>query len=161
MLDPESFFVVQWTFIDRFDYSDPQGWHFNQGQNDFLTLRPGDQSMQAEFYFQHLHSEFRDKLSTLIYIKTALDLLKEKNCKFLMTCLDNLVWSNVYHSSPALEHWQKSIIPELRLFAGMDFLTWSRSKNFAVGKTGHPTEDAHKAACELMRPVTDAILRIA
>jgi hypothetical protein len=156
--DPECFFVIQWTYIDRFDYSDPAGHHFNQGANDWATILPTGRSQQSNFYFQHLHSEYRDKLTSLIYMKTALDLLQANQCRFLMTCLDPLVFCDRCHVSNAMIQWQDRVRPHMHFFEDQNFLDWSNHKSFPLGQTGHPIESAHQAAADLMVPVIDAIL---
>ena len=156
--DPEDFFVIQWTYIDRFDYCDPDGLYMSTGSNDFLTLRPGDTSSQADFYFRNLHSEYRDKLTNILYIKTALDLLLEKHCRFVMTCLDDLVWCDRYHTSAAIRGWQHYIKPYVNFFAGRNFLDWSQYRGYAISSAGHPLQQAHEAAAQLMSPSIDAIL---
>lgn len=157
-LDPTKFFVIQWTYIDRFDYCDPAGRYMSHGENDFLTLLPGESSPAADFYFRNLHSEYRDKLTNIIYIKTALDMLLAKNCKFLMTCLDDLVWCDKYHTSVAMRDWQKQIRSHCTFLEGTNFLDWSRQKSYSISAAGHPLAQAHQAAADLMAPAIDAIL---
>lgn len=157
--DPGSLFVIQWTYIDRFDYSDPNGVHFNKAIiNDWLTIRPASETPQSEFFFREIHSEYRDKLTNLIYMKMAIDLLRENNCKFFMTCLDKLVLCSEYHVSHCMKEWQKYLLSNMVFFEGKDFLSWSNHQRFPTGKTSHPLEEAHAAASDLMAPVIDAIL---
>jgi hypothetical protein len=40
----------------------------------------------------------------------------------------------------------------------MDFLTWSKQKGHAITSIGHPLEEAHAAAADLMQPVIESIL---
>jgi len=155
---PQSLFVIQWTYIDRLDYSDRDGHHFNKGTNDWSTILPGSDSLQSDFFFREIHSEYRDKLTSLIYIKSAIDLLRENNCKFLMTCIDKTMLCDKYHTTAVMQRWQRHLRSNLFFFEEQDFLQWSRRKGFPTGKTGHPLEQAHVAAAELMTPVIDAIL---
>lgn len=157
--DPADLFVIQWTFIDRFDFSDPDGHHFNKGTNDWSTLRSNDESDACDFYFRYLHSEYRDKLTSCLYINTALDMLQEKKCKFLMTSINDLILCDRYHVTDAMTTWQAKIRSNLTWFEGQDFLNWSLRQGFPVGVTGHPLEEAHAAAADLMWPAIDAILR--
>ena len=55
--------VVGWTWTDRFDYNNPNNI------DNWNTVRPGEIDTRAQFYFRDLHSEYRDKLSSLIVIK--------------------------------------------------------------------------------------------
>ena len=157
--DPHALFVIQWTYIDRFDFSDPDGHHYNKGINDWLTILPGTKSTQADFFYRNIQSEYRDKLTALLYIKTAIDLLRENNCRFLMTSIDKLVLCPKYQASDIMKVWQRHLISNLVFFEEHDFLTWSKLKGFAMGVTGDPLEEAHAAAAELMAPAIDAILR--
>lgn len=156
--DPSAVFVVQWTYIDRFDYSDPHGHHFNNGTNDWRAVLPGSGSSLSHMYFGSLHSEYRDKLTALIYVKTAIDLLQHHNCRFVMTYLDPSLMCERWHVSTPMRSWQNHIATYLCDFDGQDFVTWSRQQRYAVGQSGHPLEPAHAAAADLMQPVIESIL---
>lgn len=157
--NPDWFFVIQWTYIDRFDYSDPNGWHFNgDNKNDYLSLLPGNQDVKSSYYFRNLHSEYKDKFTSLTYIKTALDVLIGNKCRFIMTCIDDLLWCDQYNISPVMKDWQEYIQPHISTFEGENFLKWSQQKNFPISSTGHPLEAAHKTAADLMQPIIDNIL---
>jgi hypothetical protein len=156
--DPQALFVIQWTYIDRFDFSARNGCHFNKGHNDWETILPGRDSLQSDFFFREIHSEYRDKLTSLLYTNFAIDLLRENNCKFIMTCIDKTILCDQYHTSAAMQQWQQHLRTNLVFFEGQDFLDWSNCKGFPTGKTDHPLEEAHAAAAKLMIPVIDAIL---
>ena len=156
--DPTDIFVVQWTYIDRFDYSDPNGNHFDLGENDWNSILPGHQTTLSKLYFYSLHSEYRDRLTALIYVKTAIDLLLQFDCRFIMTYLDQILLCDRWHLSPAMRSWQSGIATYLCDFDGQDFVTWSRQQRYAVGQSGHPLEPAHAAAADLMQPIIESIL---
>lgn len=157
--DPERFFVVQWTFIDRFDYSDPDGHHLSaRSTNDYRSALPNTESSIDKFYFKHLHSEFRDKITSLVYIKSALDLLLEKKCKFVMTCLDDLIWCDRYHVTAAMRAWQQYVKSHITFFDNKNFIMWCQDHAFTISDRGHPLEEAHSAGAAIMQPVIDAIL---
>ena len=80
-----AFYVVGWTWIDRFDYAEP-------ANDQWKTIMPVDTDKIASNYYRDLHSQYRDKLTTLIYIKTAIDCLKQKNYPFVMTYMDELIF---------------------------------------------------------------------
>jgi len=157
--NPQHFLVINWTFIDRFDYSHRQGYHFNSGGGDYETLRPSENRPIDLMYYEHLHSEYRDKLTNLIYINTAIDTLLANGSKFLMTAVDDVLWCKRWHSSPLIEQLQHKIRPYIHDFEGRNFLDWSRHRGFDISDSGHPLELAHETAAELMLPVIDAILR--
>ena len=153
-----SLMIINWTMIDRFDYSNPKGMHYHNGDIDYVTLTPGNHNEESEFYFKKIHSEYRDKLTSLLYIKTAIDVLKKRNTRFIMTCLDDLLFCQKWHAPPHVIELQQEIRPHIVDFEGMNFLDWARHKNFAIGPGGHPLDQAHAAAAELMWPAIDAIL---
>jgi hypothetical protein len=156
--DPNDVFIINWTFIDRFDYSDPNGSHFNKGRAEFKTLRPSESDELSSFYFRHLHSDYRDKLTNLIHIKHTIDTLVKHQTKFFMTGLDSVMMDQIWHAPPQVIDLQESIAPYLHYFEGRNFLDWSRHKGFAITPAGHPLEAAHAAAAELMLPKIQQML---
>lgn len=157
--DPEAFFIVQWSYIDRFDYSDRAGHHFANGKNDWLSILPNHDDYLARTYYQDIHSEYRDKLVTLSYIMTAIHELERFGCRYIMTNIDDLLWCDRFNALTGMIQMQQSIKPYIRDFNGRNFLDYSRHHGFAISPTGHPLEQAHAAAAELMSPTIDAILR--
>lgn len=156
---PEDFFIISWTFMDRFDYSDPSGCHFANGYSDYATLLPSDPDSISQNYFKHLQSQHKDKLSSLIYIKTAIDGLEQAGIPFLMTCIDDSLFCQKWHAPPSVISLQNEIDPFIYRFEGRNFLQYSQHNGFAVTPSGHPLEQAHAAAADLMMPAIDAILR--
>ena len=71
-------YIIGWTWIDRFDYADSKSaqWH---------TILPVDTDPIAHHYYRDLHSQYRDKLTTLMNIKLVIDTLKQKDYPFIMT----------------------------------------------------------------------------
>lgn len=155
---PDNIFIIGWSFIDRFDYSNPNGAHFNNGSTDWSTLRPNESGTLAESYYKHLHSEFKDKFSSLLYINTAIHTLNKKGIPFVMTVIDDLLWEDKWHAPPYIQNMQGEIRPYISDFEGMNFLDWSHHRGFEISPTGHPLEEAHAAAAELMASKIDAIL---
>jgi hypothetical protein len=140
-------YIIDWTWIDRFDFiksEDPwQPWE---------TLRPSSTEKHAESYYKNLHSEYRDKLTTLISIKIVIDILLEKGIKFIMTYEDELMFDQQWHTSPAVKQLQSYVLPYMTTFQGLTFLSWSRGRGFAESKNWHPLEVAHIEASELLLP---------
>lgn len=157
-LNPGDFFIVNWTWIDRFDYSDPMGSHFDRGINEWKTLCPNATGSVAENYYRNLHSEYRDKLSGLVYIKTAIEVLQAQENPFLMTYMDNIVMRHEWHKSPGIDFLQQSVSPYLNSFDGKTFLDWSRDRGYAISETWHPLEQAHAAAADYMLPKIQDLL---
>lgn len=155
--------IINWTFADRFDYSDPDGRHFNRhffdrGLNDYLTARPGESDPVSDFYFRNMHSEYRDKITNLVYIKTVIDHLIDADVKFLMTSIDPTLFCQRWHAPPHVVKLQDAIRPYIHDFEGKNFIDWSRHRGFPITAAGHPLEEAHAAAAELMQPVIESIL---
>lgn len=149
----DSVFVISWTWIDRFDYC-----YFEPdmpGKNPWRALRPEDPSSTAKVYYKDLHSEYRDKLTNLMYIRLAIDVLKSKNIPFLMTYLDDLLFDQQWHTSPAVIGLQEYIRPHMTTFDGHSFLEWSRINGYPETQQWHPTEPAHLAAGNYMIKVFD------
>jgi len=142
-LNEPAFFVIGWTWIDRFDYT--------HGERDFwATVMPVDTDEKSRIYYRDLHSQFRDKFTSLCAIKTAIDALKQHNLPFLMTYMDDLLFETEWHTTPAIAYLQNYIRPYVTNFNGVNFVEWSRSQGFEISSTMHPLEPAHAAAAELM-----------
>lgn len=145
-LNEPAFFVIGWTWIDRFDYT--------SGNRDaWSTVMPIDTDEKAKIYYRDLHSQFRDKFTSLCAIKTAIDTLKQKNLPFLMTYMDDLIFETEWHTTPAITDLQNYIRPHVTNFEGRNFVEWSRNQGFEISPTMHPLEPAHAAAAELMNPM--------
>lgn len=138
-----SVFVIGWTWIDRFDYTD-------SNSDKWATLMPVDSTAQADFYYRNLHSQYRDKLTSLIHINTVVSALKASGHRYIMTYMDSLLFETQWHHSPAVGMLQHNIKDSMTLFENKTFLDWSRSNGYQISKTLHPLESAHQAACELI-----------
>ena len=152
--DPDSICVINWTWIDRFDFVDISN-------ESWQTLRPALDHKHAEYYYRNLHAQYRDMITNLVYIKTAIDFLQEKDCAFIMTAMDDLLFEKVrkeWHDPSAVDYLQKSIRPFLKDFDGKNFLDWSRWKNFAVSDRWHPLEDAHRSAADFWMPSVENLI---
>jgi len=153
--DPYSIYVIGWSFIDRFDYTVDLTGHDHvydvTGTSLWRTVMPIDTDHKAKIYYKDLHSQLRDKFTNLIYIRTAIDVLKQKNIKFLMTYMDELLFETQFHINPAIAELQNYISPYMTKFGGKTFLDFSKHKGFDISATNHPREPAHQAAFELIR----------
>ena len=137
-------YVVGWTWIDRFDYTTqdtPFQWR---------TVMPVDTNTVAKTYYRDLHSEYRDKLTTLIHVKTAIDALRASGNRFIMTYMDDLMFDNRWNTSPAVTALQGYCEPYMTQFDGRSFLEYAKEKGFEISSTLHPLEAAHASAAELI-----------
>jgi hypothetical protein len=144
--DNSNLFVIGWTWIDRFDYYNSN--YDGTPWQDWLTIRPSGTDNLSNLYYRDLHSEYRDKFTCLSYIKLAIDTLKQKNILFIMTYMDELLFDQRWHTSPAVIALQEYIKPYMTTFEGQSFLDWSRSKGYPETAARHPLETAHAAAGE-------------
>jgi hypothetical protein len=140
--DVTALFIIGWTWIDRFDYiNETKQWS---------TIRPGSDSDLAKTYYQELHSETQDKLTSLMTIRTVIDSLRERNFPFVMTYMDELLFDRTYNTTPTIQALQDNVEPYMTRFEGQTFLNWSRGKGYPESEGWHPLESAHAAGAELM-----------
>ena len=153
----DSMFVIGWSWIDRFDYTNSiiSDHPLNCLWNNWRTLMPTDTSQLANTYYKELHSEFRDKLSTLMSIRLVIDTLTQKKIPFIMTYIDDLIFDQQWHTTPAVIDLQEYIKPYMTTFEDTTFLDWSRSNGYLETDEWHPLEEAHKAAGDYMIKVFD------
>jgi len=145
--DVTALFMVGWTWIDRFDY-------INENQN-WSTIRPGSEYQLANTYYQELHSETRDKLVSLLTIRTVIDSLRERNFPFIMTYQDELLFDRTYNTTPTIKYLQDYVNPHMTRFEGKTFLDWSRSHGYPESVGWHPLEQAHAAGADVIQQAFD------
>jgi hypothetical protein len=163
-----SLYVIGWTWIDRFDYFDvndlyekkPTGgtpqdeiwWNDTRAQyrQKWNTVMPVDETDISKFYYKNLHSEIRDKLTTLMSIKLVIDTLKQKGYPFIMTYMDDLMFDTRWHTTLAITDIQNYIRPYMTQFDNLNFLDWSKKNNFDIAPGGHPLQQAHAVASKLI-----------
>ena len=141
--DESAFFAINWTWADRFDYT--------QAVNDkWTSILPVHKSEVASVYNREIHSQYRDKLSTLSYIKLAADILEQNNLPYIMTNMESHVFEERWHQSEATKFLQRAIKDKITTFDGLNFLDWSRKNGYPVSKLWHPLDQAHCAASEFL-----------
>lgn len=136
-------YIVGWTWIDRFDYT-------NSENDKWQTIMPIDETSLAKTYYRDLHSQYRDKLTTLMSMRLVIDTLKQKGHPFIMTYMDELIFETQWHTTGAVLELQDYVRPHMTRFEGKSFLEWSRSKGYPETKKWHPLEQAHEAAANYM-----------
>ena len=144
--------VIGWTWIDRFDYCTK---HSPWPGLPWSTLMPVDTSETAKIYYRDLHSELQDKFLNLLYIRQAIDILKEKSIPFVMTYMDHLLFDTRWNTTPAITELQNYVKPYMTTFDGLNFQEWSKKNNFLISKIGHPLEQAHQAAADYIIQALD------
>jgi hypothetical protein len=145
----EDLFVIGWSWTDRFDIYD-RNYDPTVKVTPWDSVLPADTSEAAKVYYRALHSEYRDKLNSLCYIKLAIDTLGQKQIPFVMTYIDELLFDQRWHVTPAVDNLQRYVKPHMTKFDGLTFLEWSRKNGYPETAHWHPLESAHRAAADLM-----------
>lgn len=134
---PDSLTIINWTWIDRFDYVLDEEW---------CTVRPESDGKIADFYLRHLQSDLLNKYESLKTIYATHQYLKNNNIKFISTYMDRLFLDQEWHYPKYVRNLQESLKNDFHTFDGQTFLEWSRANKFKESKTWHPLEEAHIAA---------------
>ena len=134
--------IVNWTYIDRFDYTD------SSDDNQWHTCRPSGSSPSADVYYRTFHSQYRDKLTNLCWILQAVQYLTEKKIPFYMTYQDSLLFETEWHTSPAVLAMQQDLRHLLHSFAGKNFVQWAQAQGHPVTAQGHLLETGHRAVAD-------------
>ena len=153
-LNDPAVFVINWTWLDRFDFMEPTTEHW-------ITLRPDGDTKKHQLYYKYFYNQYHAMLINAVYIKTTIDLLKTRNIQFIMTLQDSTLFNKVdpgWQDPRSISFLQKQIKPHIVYFDNDTFLNWSKKKGFPISETLHPLEAAHQAAFELIRSNLDAIL---
>jgi hypothetical protein len=155
-----AFFVIGWSWIDRFDYltktnrapiNQRHPYDLANQENIWKTVLPTSDDSITKFYYKNLHSQYQDKLSTLIHMRTAVDVLNQRQIPFIMTYMDELTFEQQYHINPAVTDLQNYLRAYMTKFEGQTFLEYSQQRGFAISPRLHPLEQAHQAAFELLK----------
>ena len=145
--DPEpSVFVINWTWLDRFDYMHPVN-------ESFLTLRPDGDLAEHQLYYKHFYNQYHTVLTNGAYITAVIAVLQERNIKFVMTCMDKIILETVnpnWQDPRSVALLQHQIGPHLSWFDSKSFLDWSRSHGYPESVAWHPLEQAHQAAADYL-----------
>jgi len=142
-------FVIGWTWIDRFDHWD-SNHDLHKKSTAWSTIMPVDTTELATTYYRDLHSEYKDKFTSLCYIKLAIDSLTQRGIPFVMTYQDELLFDQRWHVSNSVLDLQSYIKPHMTTFEGRTFLDWSREHGFEISPAWHPLEAAHAAAADYL-----------
>jgi hypothetical protein len=147
----DDFFVIGWTFQERFDFVDRDETRWPAWQ----TLRPSLDHPHAQAYFRDLHSHYRDKFTTLVYMYTAIEMMQNRKIPFVMTTVDESPFDTDWHATPAVSLLQDSVYRDMTWFEQKNFLTWCQEKGFPISKTLHPLELAHEQAANIILPMVE------
>jgi hypothetical protein len=149
----DSVFLINWTWIDRYDYIDRE--------ENWQTLRPANENHLQRFYYQNLHSQMVDIIQDATYIVAAAKHLQGLQIPYIMTYMDNLLFEPVNSACQnlkyveSLQHKLRNILVD---FGDTNFLDWSYKNNFAVSERWHPLEEAHQGAANYWLPIIQNLL---
>ena len=153
--NPGPLFLIGWSWCDRFDYLRSD---LLDSQDPWVSIRPTSTTNESQIYYKNFHSEPRDKLSSLICMDTAINVLTSRNIPFIMTCIDELIFDRQWHNTFDISMMQDRVQPHITQFEGKNFLDWSREKGFPISETLHPLESAHAAAADYLLPLAQSII---
>jgi hypothetical protein len=149
----QSIYLINWTWIDRFDY-------VNHSEN-WNTLRPAEESELEKFYYQNLHSQLCDMITSSSYIVSAANHLNLLGIPYIMTYMDYSIMDTIdptWHNPNYLKVLQSQLKKTLTNFDDKNFLDWSKSYNYPVTDSWHPLESAHQAAADYWLPAVKQML---
>lgn len=152
-----AFYVINWTWIDRYDYVDKE-YEIADFPMRWRTVRPSlDNKTKDQFYYKHFHSQEHDILSSCTFVFAAVNALLKYDCKFAMTYMDDLMLNKLQNRAP-LDFLQQEIVDHLQSFDGKNFLDWAINNKYPIGKQMHPLELAHEKAAEYWIPKVRTLL---
>ena len=139
-----NFYVINWTWFERFDYLDI-------ASDDWHTIHPRHNNLESHFFYKHLDSEIWNIIRNMHVIISTINFLQSHNMGFFMTCLDDLVWTKNYDVRYTLliNALQRQVQPYIHRLDKKNFYQWAKDEKFAMGATGHPLEEAHRKAASL------------
>jgi len=146
-LKDSNFFIINWTWLDRFDFIDPLKEHWN-------TLRPDGDTPEHQLYYRHFYNQYHTMLTNAAYISSTINILNQYDIKFIMTMMDETLFDDIdpnWQLPRPMKILQDQINPWITRFENKTFLDFSKEKGFPISETLHPLEDAHQAAFELIQ----------
>ena len=148
-------YIINWSWIDRFEYMG----HGRPGEcAGWCSTLPGNSDRNSEFYYKNFHSDIDCKLTNLMFIHTALNCLLEKDCVFIMTYMDELLFDKTWHCPPSVEYLQNSIQDFTTNYEGQNFLNWAKDNYYPISNNWHPLEESHQKASEYWLPKVKTLL---
>lgn len=154
-----AFYIINWSWIERFDYYDKETDRCERVNSGWRTVRPSQDDGQRDMlYYKYFHSELFDKFTSLIYINQAISNLEKYHCRYFMTYMDSLFLDERWHAPGYVRFLQQEVKPKLNDFNGFSFLEWSRSNHFPESHNSHPLEKAHESAADFWYPTIKNLL---
>lgn len=133
-------YVINWTWIDRFEFVDQ-----DYADGRWETLRPGrNNHPHGDFYYRNLHSELSDKLHSLQLIKLVTLELLAAGQPFIMTYMDDLIFDQRWHTTPAMLAQQEFVKPLMLHWPDQNWTMWASKQGHAVTASNHLLESGHQ-----------------
>ena len=140
-------YVINWTWIDRFEFVDQD---YPDGR--WETLRPGrNNHPHGDFYYRNLHSELSDKLHSLQMIKLVTMELLSAQQPFIMCYMDNLIFDQRWHTTPAMLMQQEFVKPLMLHWSMPDYepdvmnwAVWAAQHGHPITTSNHLLESGHE-----------------
>lgn len=148
----DDFFIVNWTYIDRFDYVIPDHPGPYSNYRDWNRVDdPGVASpwktclpSSSSEYYKSYHSEFRDKLASLQVVKLCIDTLLQLEIQFIVTAIDELMFDQSWHMSDSIKFLQDYTLPHITKFDNQSFIDYAIKCGHKRTSGGHIDEHAHR-----------------
>ena len=135
-------FVINWTWIDRYDYIDPAN------NKIWRTIRPANNDDCSDYYYRNLHSQLQDKLLSLSQINFCLDQLEQREIPYISTYMDDLLFETQWHTTAGAYLMQRNIQSRMTEFQQQNFIDWARNNNHSLTQAGHLLESGHAAVAQ-------------
>jgi len=146
-------FVIHWPNALRMEYVDRHSDTWIQiNPNAVLFGNEYSDEIQT-MYYKHMNSLLGDKWHSLLMIFSALQTLQQTKHQYAMTTVDDFLFETEFHNPPYVEFLQNKCRDHVHWFDNMTFLNWVKANKFAVGRNGHPLEQAHQHAFEYFEPL--------
>ena len=129
---------------------------------EMLAIETNHQENLQKMYLEYISdNEMLNKFNSLQSLYCAVSFMIQKNIKFVQTNIDSELFETRWFCDGYISELQKYILRHMNSFDGLNFLDWSREKNFKITEPGwHPLEDAHYAAAEYWLPTYKKLLNI-
>lgn len=156
---PDEIFIIQWSFIDRFDWLRQDDHTHHANNNGWTSVMPGSNNVEAAHWYRHFHTQLFDQYRSLIQASATVNMLQSLGQRFIMCYVDPLMFERRFPLPLTVSTLQEQLWPHMLDFEGDDFVHWSRKRGFTISDIGHPLEDAHAAAADLMFPYIERLLK--
>jgi hypothetical protein len=147
LFDKDDVISVNFTWRDRYDF-------LNDTTKQWSTVRPSGTESDPlfELYYKNIQSSNWDQVESLKVINGIISFLELNQYKYIITCIDELIYKDPWHSSLLIiKELQNIFKDKIVWFDGVGFYHWSKDNNYPISDYWHPLEEAHWAAFQMLR----------